>query len=148
MTDNTHRERAYYNHFYPITTRWSDNDQYGHVNNSIYYLYFDALVNKYLIEYAGLNPSPESQLSSAPIGLVIQSGCHYYAPSGFPEDLEGGLKTAKLGNSSVTYHLGIFRKEKPDEAVATGTFTHVFVDPKTRRPVRMMDKMRSALSKL
>lgn len=108
-------------------------------------------MNKYLIEHGGLDPSPEGQITGKkPIGLVVQSGCQYHRASGFPEELIGGMTVGKLGKSSVTYHLGIFSTQGPqkDSAVATGTFTHVFVDPETRRPTQMTPEMRQAFVKI
>lgn len=150
MSANEIRLLSYYRHQTPITTRWSDNDQYGHLNNSIYYMLFDALVNQYLILQCGLNTSStsgEDRPGAGPIGLVIASGCRYHGPVTFPSPLIGGLTIFKLGSSSVTYHVAIF-EEGQMEAAASGWFTHVFVDPKSRRPTAMTKKCRTAFLRI
>ena len=114
--------RADYKVFYPISTRWSDNDTYGHINNVIYYSYFDSVANRYLIEEGGLDIA-----DGAVVGYVVSSGCDYHAPASYPEAIEGGLRVDRLGNSSVQYGIAIFR-EGEDEALAHGHFVHVFVD--------------------
>ncbi|KAI8092932.1 HotDog domain-containing protein [Halteromyces radiatus] len=136
----TFRERNDYKYFLPIQTRWTDNDQYGHINNSIYYHYIDTVVNEYLIKYCGLDPLDKSQ--TKPIGLVVHSSANFYAPASYPSVMEAGLVISKLGKSSVTYRVGIFEKKSNngnnDEhnlASVVGGFTHVFVDPKARKPV-------------
>ncbi|ORY80448.1 thioesterase superfamily protein [Protomyces lactucae-debilis] len=134
-----HKDLAYYKWQTKFCTRFGDNDQYGHVNNSKMYEYFDAIANKYLILHAGLDP----QSATEPIGLVIASGCRYFAPLEFPDELIGGLTVGKLGKTSVTYHIAVF-KEGNDTAAAAGHFTHVFVNPKTRRPVPIKETMRDA----
>lgn len=126
----------------PIETRWADNDVYGHVNNVVYYSYFDTVINRYLIEEGGLDVA-----RGASIGLCVDSQCRYLLPVTFPERLEGGLRVAALGNSSVRYDIGIFVAGRP-ALCALGAFTHVFVDRVTRRPVPMPERMRAALSKL
>lgn len=131
--------RADYRWFLPITTRWSDNDVYRHVNNVVYYSYFDTVANSYLIEAGGL-----SIHDSDIVGLVVNSSCNYYAPIEFPQALEGGLRIDRLGNSSVQYGIAIFVKGE-EQACASGTFTHVFVDRASSRPVPIPEKMRSAL---
>ncbi len=126
--------------FHPIQTRWNDNDVYGHVNNVVYYAYFDTVINVYLIEEGGLVPQ-----SSNAIGLCVESTCRYLAPASYPEKLEAGLRVGKLGRSSVRYEIAIFRG---DEAIAEGHFVHVFVDRETRRPTPIPDRMRTALERL
>ena len=125
--------RAAYRHLLPLQTRWADNDVYGHINNVVYYGLFDTIVNEYLIRAGALDIH-----GGAVIGLVVETGCKYFAPLAFPEALEGGLRVAKIGNSSVRYELAIFRagEEKP---AAEGHFVHVYVDRATRRPVPLRD---------
>lgn len=134
--------RADYRHFTPITTRWHDNDIYGHVNNVVYYSYFDSVVNLYLIEVAGLDIH-----MGAIVAFVVASGCNYHAPIAYPEKLEGGLRANKISASSVEYGVAIFRAGE-DAAVADGFFTHVFVDRATGKPVRIPERMRAALEKI
>lgn len=129
-----------YSWFMPITTRWSDNDVYGHVNNVIYYSYFDSVANRYLIDEGGLDIHDGDT-----VGLVVNSGCDYYTPVAYPEALRGGLRVDRLGNSSVQYGIGIFR-EGADQACASGTFTHVFVNKVSSRPVSIPPRMREALA--
>lgn len=125
----------------PLTTRWADNDVYGHVNNVTYYAYFDSIANLYLIQHGGLD------IHGPVIGLVVASQCQFHAPLAYPDELVGGLRVAKLGNSSVTYELAVARKDS-DELAATASFTHVFVDRATRRPTPIPDPIRAALAKL
>jgi acyl-CoA thioester hydrolase len=132
--------RSDYRWFTPITTRWSDNDIYGHVNNVIYYSYFDSVANRYLIEVGGLDIHEGST-----VGLVVNSSCDYHAPVAYPQGLEGALRVDRLGNSSVQYGIGIFA-EGAGSASANGSFTHVFVDRQTSRPVPIPEPLRSALT--
>ncbi|WP_027950474.1 acyl-CoA thioesterase [Haliea salexigens] len=134
--------RADYKVFYPISTRWSDNDTYGHINNVIYYSYFDSVANRYLIEEGGLDIA-----DGTIVGYVVSSGCDYHAPASYPEAIEGGLRVDRLGNSSVQYGIAIFR-EGEDEALAHGHFVHVFVDRAANRSVPIPDSLRVALKKL
>lgn len=134
--------RSDYALFYPITTRWMDNDIYGHVNNVTYYSYFDSAVNRYLIEEGGLN------IHDAPVvGFVVNSGCSYRKPIAYPDKIEAGLRVNKLGNSSVTYGVGIFR-EGETEACAFGDFVHVFVNRAENKSVPIPEQIRNALEKL
>lgn len=134
--------RSDYALFYPITTRWMDNDIYGHVNNVTYYSYFDSAVNRYLIEVGGLD------IHNAPVvGFVVNSGCQYRKPIAYPDSIEAGLRVNKLGNRSVTYGVGIFR-EGEDEACAFGDFVHVFVNRAENRSVPIPERIRTALEKL
>lgn len=133
---------ADYKHFLPLQTRWADNDIYGHVNNVAYYGYFDTIVNDYLIASGALDIH-----KGAVIGLVVETGCQYFAPLAFPEKLEGALRVAKIGNSSVQYELAIFRAGE-DAPAAGGRFVHVYVDRKTRKPVKLPDSFRTALEKI
>ena len=125
----------------PITTRWMDNDIYGHVNNVVYYAFFDTVINRFLIEEGGLDIH-----GGDVIGLCVASGCSYHAPVAYPDALEGHLRVAHLGTSSVRYEVGIFRVG--DEcAVADGHFTHVFVGRGDRRPQPIPSRLREALSR-
>lgn len=134
--------RAHYPYCLAIPTRWMDNDIYGHVNNVVYYSYFDTVINSYLIDPGGLD------IHAAPvIGLCIDSGCRYHQPVAFPDRIDAGLRVGKLGRSSVRYEVGLFRNDEP-EAAADGHFTHVFVDRTTRRPHQIPDRIRAALEKL
>jgi acyl-CoA thioester hydrolase len=130
-----------YRRFTPITTRWLDNDVYGHVNNVAYYSYFDTAANAYLIEH-GLDPA-----TSPVIGLVVESACHYHAPVAYPSPLRAGLRVDKLGRRAVTYGLAIFL-DGDDAAVAHGHFVHVFVDRATRTPAPIPAHLRAALERL
>ncbi len=134
------RER--YSVFREVSTRWMDNDVYGHVNNVVYYSYFDTVINAHLIAAGALEPR-----EGGVIGLCVESGCRYHAPLSFPEVIEAGLVVARLGTSSVRYEVGLFRRG--DEApAAEGYFVHVFVDRATRRPTPIAGSLRAALSAL
>ncbi|CAK9785247.1 Thioesterase/thiol ester dehydrase-isomerase [Cutaneotrichosporon oleaginosum] len=139
------RLRSNYRFFLPYRLRWADNDQYGHVNNSVYNFLIDSVVNTYLIESCGLRPTDPNP--SEPIGLVVTSSCNYFAPLTFPDVVDLGLRVNKLGNSSVTYEVGFFQQGK-DTVAAVGGFTHVFVHPVERRPTAMVEQMRRGLEKL
>ena len=134
--------RADYRVFYPIGTRWSDNDIYGHVNNVTYYSYFDTAANRYLIEEGGLDIS-----DGRIVGYVVNSGCQYHAPITYPEPVEAGLRVDRLGTSSVQYGLAIFR-QGIEQAAAHGHFVHVFVDRAADRSVPIPDPLRQALQRL
>lgn len=136
------RPRGGYRHWTPITTRWHDNDVYGHVNNIVYYGWLDTAVNAWLIGAGLLDVA-----AGDPIGLVVETGCRYARPLAFPQAVEIGLALGRLGTSSVTYHLGVFA-EGADEPAAEGHFTHVYVDRQTRRPVPLPDAWRQALAGL
>jgi len=131
-----------YRHFTTITTRWADNDAYGHVNNTVYYEWFDTAVNRWLVEQGLLDIE-----RGDPIGLVVETGCSYFAPLAFPADVEIGLAMDKLGTSSVTYRIGVFATGSP-EAAAQGRFTHVYVGRDSRRPTALPDEWRRKLEKL
>lgn len=134
--------RAAFRHFDTVQTRWMDNDVYGHVNNVVYYGYFDSVVNRYLIDPGGLD------IHHAPvIGVVVESACRYHASFAYPDMIEAGLVIGHLGRSSVRYELGLFA---PDEDVARvdGWFTHVFVDRATRRPSAIPEAMRDAFARI
>ncbi len=134
--------RSDYAFFLPIQTRWADNDVYGHINNSVYYFYFDTVVNAFLIKENALAIG-----TSETIGLVVDTGCSYFAPASFPDIIHAGLRVTKTGNSSVRYEVGIFKNDNQD-AVAQGHFVHVYVDATTRRPVALPAPLKSALLKL
>lgn len=134
--------RSDYKCIIPLQTRWADNDIYGHVNNVAYYGFFDTIVNEYLIGAGALDIH-----DGKVIGLVVETGCRYFAPVAFPDRLEGGLRVAKIGSSSVRYEIAIF-KEGEDAAVAEGHFVHVYVDRQTRRPVKLPEAFREALEKI
>ena len=131
--------RAAYPVWRDITTRWADNDAYGHVNNTVHYAWFDTAVNGWLIE-AGLLDIADGD----PIGLVVETGCRYADSITYPEPVELGLGVERLGNSSVTYRLGIFVKGE-DEAAAEGHFTHVYVGRDSRRPMALPAAWRARL---
>ncbi len=123
----------------PITTRWADNDAYGHINNVVYYAYFDTIVNAYLMKAGVLDIT-----GGDVIGLVVETGCNYFAPAAFPEPLEGACRVRHTGTSSVRYEIAIFR-EGGETAIAQGHFVHVYVDRATRRPVALPDALKAAL---
>jgi acyl-CoA thioester hydrolase len=128
--------------FRRITTRWSDNDVYGHVNNVVYYSWFDTAVNAYLIETGGLDIHAGST-----IGLVVESHCNYYAPLAFPQVIDAGIRTAHIGNASVRYEIALFAENSPS-AAASGYFVHVYVDKVTRRPMPLPTELKQALQLL
>lgn len=134
--------RSAFKHERALQTRWADNDIYGHINNVVYYSYFDTVVNTYLIESGVLDPQ-----NSTVIGLVVETRCHYFKPLAFPDRLIGTLKVARLGTSSVVYEVGIFR-DGEDDAAAQGNFIHVYVDRTSRRPVKLPEDFRRAVSAL
>jgi acyl-CoA thioester hydrolase len=134
--------RADYRAFRRITTRWMDNDSYGHVNNVVYYSYFDTAVNAYLIEAAG------TDIRKLPaIGIVAETSCRFLAELSFPEPVDAGLRLEKLGTSSVIYRIGLFAGAS-ERAAALGRFVHVYVDAATRKVVPVPDVIRSALAPL
>jgi acyl-CoA thioester hydrolase len=136
------KRRSDYRHFHLITTRWMDNDVYGHVNNVVYYSWFDTVVNHFLVAHGALD------IERSPlIGLVIETQCNYFAPVAFPDRVTAGLRVTKLGNSSVRYEVGIFRDDE-DSAAAQGHFIHVYVDRATRKPNAIPDGMRALLQSI
>lgn len=128
--------------FRSITTRWGDNDVYGHVNNVVYYSWFDTAVNAHLIEHGALDIE-----GGGTIGLVVETGCSYFAPLAFPQTIEAGIRVAHMGNSSVRYEVGLFAAGAPLSAAA-GHFIHVYVDRGSRRPVGLPAQLRSVLQTL
>jgi acyl-CoA thioester hydrolase len=134
--------RAAYRVFRSIGTRWMDNDSYGHVNNVVYYSWFDTAVNAYLIEHGVLDIH-----GGDTIGLVIETQCNYFSPLAFPETVEAGIRVAWLGSSSVRYEVGLFAVGAPLTA-ARGHFIHVYVDKQNRRPVNLPPGLKSILETL
>jgi acyl-CoA thioester hydrolase len=134
--------REAYRAFRPISTRWMDNDVYGHVNNVVYYSWFDTVVNAYLIDQGALDVQ-----HGETIGLVVETHCNYFAPLEFPQVVEGGLRVAATGTSSVRYEVGLFAQGEPLTA-ARGHFVHVYVDRVTRRPVPLPAELLAALAPL
>jgi acyl-CoA thioester hydrolase len=135
-------KRADFRAWRSITTRWMDNDIYGHMNNVVHYSLFDTAVNGWLVEKGVLDMHGGDQ-----VGLVVETGCRYSAEIAFPDLVTAGLRVAKLGTSSVRYEIGLFRNEE-DEAAAEGFFVHVYVDRQTRRPKPLNDDLRRALEGL
>ncbi len=134
--------RSAYAHFDTISTRWMDNDIYGHVNNVTYYSYFDSAVNRYLIE-AGVLDIHDGKV----IGLVVETHCNYFAPLAFPRHVEAGIRVTKIGSSSVRYEIGLF-DEGQAQSAASGHFVHVYVDRATRRPTSLPPDFVLAVQKL
>jgi acyl-CoA thioester hydrolase len=134
--------RGAYRVFRTIGTRWMDNDIYGHVNNVVYYSWFDTAVNGYLIEQGALDIH-----AGDVIGLVIETQCNYFAPLAFPDTVHAGLRVAHLGRSSVRYEVGLFGADG-EQTAASGHFVHVYVDRATRRPVPLPDALQRVLETL
>ena len=134
--------RSAYKVFRTIGTRWMDNDVYGHVNNVVYYSWFDTAVNAYLIEQGALDIH-----HGETIGLVIETQCNYFSPLAFPQTVEAGIRVAKLGTSSVRYEVGLFAQGEPLTA-AKGHFIHVYVDKHTRRPSPLSTQLKTTLETL
>lgn len=134
--------RGSYKVFTNIQTRWMDNDAYGHVNNVVYYSWFDTAVNAWLIERGVLDMHVGEN-----IGLVIETQCNYFASLSFPQSIEAGIRVARLGNSSVRYEVGLYAQGE-ELAAAQGHFVHVYVDRQTRRPVPLPAALRAALETL
>jgi acyl-CoA thioester hydrolase len=131
--------RDQYPHILEVPTRWMDNDVYGHVNNVVYYSYFDTVVNRYLIDRGTLD------IDNSPIiGLVVETQCRFFKSVTFPDIVHAGLRVARLGNRSVRYEIGLFRNDEGD-AAAQGHFIHVYVERSTRRPAAVPSEMRKAL---
>ena len=134
--------RSDYSYFHSITTRWADNDIYGHINNVVYYSYFDTVANQYLIEFADFNP-----INASIIGVVVHSNCTYIKAIAYPNKIEAGLTIKKLGKTSVTYGIGIFKKGEK-AAYAYGEFVHVFVNRKDNQPTSIPKKINEAFQKI
>lgn len=135
-------DRSAYRTFRRIATRWRDNDVYGHVNNAVYYEYIDTVVNSWLIEQ-GVLDLPGSPV----ICLVVETGCTYYVSFAYPDEIEAGLRVVRIGTTSVTYGIGLFRPGA-DAPSAQARFTHVCVDRATQRPLPLPDGLRAALAQL
>ena len=131
-----------YLHWDTITTRWMDNDMYGHVNNVQYYSFFDTVVTSWLVREGGLDPS-----GGQVIGLCVESQCNFVAPLSFPDEVLAGLRVSHVGRSSVRYEVGLFAAGS-DEPAASGHFVHVYVDRETRKPTPIPRRMREAMQTL
>lgn len=142
MPNSNLLDRAGYSTFYTVTTRWSDNDVYGHINNVVYYSYFDSVVNRFLIEQGGLDIHHDNV-----VAFVVQSQCHYVSPLAYPDKIDIGLRVEKLGNSAVTYQLGVF-KIGDEKASAHGNFVHVFVDRNTNKSTAIPNDTRLAFESI
>ncbi len=136
------KARTDYRHFSAITTRWMDNDAYGHVNNVVYYSWFDTAVNRYLIEAGALDLQ-----RGAVIGLVVETHCNYFAPLAFPQTVEVGIRVARLGDTSVRYEIGLFASDASLSA-ACGHFVHVYVDRESQKPTALPPPLIQALQGL
>lgn len=131
-----------FRHFLTVTTRWMDNDVYGHINNVQYYSYFDTVINRFLIDRGMLDIH-----AGEVIGLAVESHCNYFSSAAFPDDIEAGLRVANLGRSSVRYEIGLFIAAR-EQAVAQGHFIHVYVNRDSGQPVDLPDTLREGLSLL
>ncbi|MEN3291228.1 MAG: acyl-CoA thioester hydrolase [Burkholderiales bacterium] len=136
------KQRSDFKHFHAITTRWMDNDVYAHVNNVVYYSWFDTVVNQFLVANGVLDIE-----HSRVIGLVVETQCNYFSSVAFPDRVTAGLRVTKLGNSSVRYEVGIFREDE-ESAAAQGHFVHVYVDRDSRKPAALPDQMRALLQSI
>ncbi len=134
--------RSAYKVFRSIGTRWMDNDAYGHVNNVVYYSWFDTAVNAYLIEHGVLDIH-----QGAAIGLVVETQCNYFSPLAFPQTVEAGLRVARLGRTSVRYEVALFAQGQ-DLCAARGHFVHVYVDRLSRQPVSLPPALKHLLETL
>lgn len=138
--------RSAYKAFCPISTRWSDNDVYGHVNNVVYYSWFDTAVNSYLMEHGALDIHHGSFM-----GLVVETQCNYFAPLAFPQAVDAGMRVANIGSSSVRYEIGLFAADSAlaeAPCAAKGHFVHVYVDRSTRRPIPLPTQLLCVLETL
>jgi len=142
MADAVTERRVRYPHFLTITTRWMDNDLYGHVNNVVYYSFFDTVINQYLIRQGQLDIH-----AGAVIGLAVETMCRFHRALAYPDPVDAGLRVGHLGRSSVRYEVGLFSPEL-DEPAATGHFVHVFVERSSRRPATIPETIRRALALL
>ncbi len=136
------RPRSEFPRFFTVPTRWGDNDVYGHVNNAVYYTYFDTVINQHLMACGALDPT-----QGEVIGLVVQTGCHYFSPLHYPEPIEVGLRVAHVGRTSVRYEVGLF-SAGAEQSAAWGHFVHVYVDRTHRKPVALPRPLLVALAAL
>ena len=134
--------REDYRHFLEISTRWMDNDIYGHVNNVVYYSYIDTVANEYLIREGGLDIHNDQV-----IGVAVESHCNFYAPLAFPDKVEAGLRVGHLGNTSVRYEIGLFSNRRKS-VCAAAHFVHVFVDRASNKPVSIPQNLRECLKRI
>ena len=142
MPNTSNIGRDHYRHFLTIPTRWMDNDVYGHVNNVVYYSFFDTVVNKFLMEERQLDYS-----KGEVVGLVVETKCQYFAPIAFPDVVVAGIKVAHIGTSSVRYEIGLFKNDE-EKPAAEGHFVHVYVTRSTNKPTPLSSEMRSILEKI
>jgi len=142
MTRSPPPHRTGFKVFRSLQTRWADNDMYGHMNNVVHYQLFDTAINQWLIEEGLLDP-----LNGTVVGLVVETGCRYHAEAMFPDRITAGIAVARLGGSSVTYSIGLFRNDE-ETAFADGSFVHVYVDRTSRRPVHLPDDWRAKLEEI
>ena len=134
--------REDYRHFLPIPTRWMDNDLYGHVNNVVYYAYFDTIINRYLIEAGKLDIQ-----AGAVIGIALETSCRFFRSFAYPELVEAGMRVGHLGRTSVRYEVGLFGQGE-SEARAEGHFVHVFVERGSQKPTAIPEQIRAALERI
>jgi acyl-CoA thioester hydrolase len=143
MSERKRPGRAEYRHFLEIPTRWGDNDAYAHINNTVYYSFFDTVVSRFLLESGAIDLK-----SSEVIGVVVETGCRYFAPVSYPDLVTAGLRVARIGNTSIRYEIGIFRNGE-EQASAEGHFIHVYVDRETQtRPTPLPQALREAVTPL
>jgi acyl-CoA thioester hydrolase len=149
MTSSMHPQaepRSAYKVFRDIGTRWSDNDVFGHINNVVYYSWFDTAVNGLLIEHGALDL--HSTKPGSMIGLVVETQCNYFAPLAFPEPVVAGIRVAHIGSSSVRYEVALFPGDEDQPCAAKGHFVHVYVDRATRRPAPLLPQLLAVLETL
>jgi acyl-CoA thioester hydrolase len=142
MSRRERSRRSEYRFFHPITTRWKDNDAFGHVNNVEYYSYFDTAVTYFLLEHQLIGVSVGEIIT-----VVVETGCRYHVSVAFPDRVMVGVRVARIGSSSVRYEIAVFRNDE-DEAAAEGHFVHVYVDRASMRPVPIPVESRAALSEI
>ena len=142
MSKQQPHRRADYRAFSEITTRWMDNDVYGHVNNVVYYSYFDTAVNGFLVDQGVLDFR-----DGETVGLVVETGCQFFSPLAFPDRVTAGIRVARIGTSSVRYEVSLFANDS-DTAAAQGHFIHVYVGAQDHRPGPLPEDLRQALDKL
>ena len=143
MTERaTPAPRSHFSVFYPLSSRWADNDIYGHINNVAFYAFFDSVVNRFLIEKGGMRPGVDSV-----VGYVVNSSADYFSPLSYPQGLELGLRISRMGEKSVTWEIGVFAEDAELSSV-TGRFTHAFVDRKNNRSAPIPEGIRTAIERL